>query len=313
MESAKKILDISERRADYKWIYDETFRTDSGLRAILFMYDDHSDDKKSYDNILKQIDNINYRLFSATHQYLVFLRELSGAEDYLQTLYQQNPHYVNSFPMGNPFFDKVELELSSVFDNIIFQVSSVFDYLSHIVSYLIFKDKSKTVYWTKLAKCSRGQNNELANDEIKKIIDNVDRRFAGRLYDYRSRLLHNSRDKHVFGGHRRLDNSQFILQLLPSEIALKHFKNLLDDISSDSRISLTYLASWVIKRTFIEIESILDVLSIELKRNSHFGNNLWNPKRGMDSLIIISRNPETNRAEPVSESMWKKYKNKARG
>lgn len=306
-----KIVDITKRNEDYQWIRQETFRTDSGLRAILFMYDDHSDNKKSYDNVLKQIYNINYRLFSATYQYFIFLKELRSAETYLKDLYQKNPHYVNAFPLGNPFFDKVEQELSSVFDNIIFQVSSVFDYLSHIISYFFFKDKSKTIYWTKLAKTARGQNKELS-EIVKKIIDEVDRRYVGRLYDYRSRLLHNSRDKHEFAGKTDTKDFDFYLHPFPSEVAVKHFKLLSEGFSNNSRITLTYLSSWVIKQTFLEIEAILDVLSVELKKNSHFAENLWNPKRGMEALLIVSRNPETNKAEPVSESMWKEYKGKAR-
>jgi len=94
-------------------------------------------------------DNIKYRLFSAAHQYLVFLREMATAEHYLQNIYQQNPRYIDSFPMGNPFFEKVELELSSIFDNIVFQIASLFDYLSHIICYISFKNKSNTLYGSK--------------------------------------------------------------------------------------------------------------------------------------------------------------------
>ena len=309
----KEIIDIKDREADYKWIYDEAFRTDAGLRAVLLMYDEHSDDKKSHDKILQQVDNINYRLFSATHQYLIFLRELNNAERYLQTIYQKNPEYKNAFPYGNPFFDKVELELSSVFDNIIFQVSSVFDYLGHIVSYMFFRDKSKTIYWSKLAKTARGQNNELKNEQAKTIIDLIDRRFAGRLYDYRSRLLHNIRDKHTFSGKRMVEDSAFYLHFAPSDIATKHFKRVFEDIDTEKlQITLTFLASWIIKATFSEIEAMLDVLVVEIRKDSHFHHNLFNPKEGNNTFLIVSQNPETKRIEPVSTVMWNDYKNKNR-
>src|SRR5688500_10503697 len=97
------ILDIEDRGADYKLIYDQAFRAEHRIRAISYMYDDHSEDINSYENILKLKDNIYYRILSATHQYLVLLRELQTSEDYLQDLYKQNPHYLNAFPLDNPY------------------------------------------------------------------------------------------------------------------------------------------------------------------------------------------------------------------
>jgi hypothetical protein len=304
-----KRLDIEDRKADYTAIQTETFRTELGLRAISFMYDDHSDDKDSYENILKLKDNIQYRLFSATHQYLVLLRELGSAEAYLQKLYKDNPNYLNAFPLGNPYFDQVELELSSLFDNIIFQLSSTFDYLSHIVCYITFKNKSNTVYWTKLAKTARGNNNELSGLDIITTIDSIDKRFVGRLYDYRSRLLHNRRDKHEFGGVTNLNDFKFKIQITPSETSLKHF-DLIKSETKDLKVTLTYLSSWLIKRSFVEIEEILDGLEIEIKKKTNFYKNVRQPKRE-NGLNIVSINKETNTIEPSSDGFWKEYKSKA--
>jgi hypothetical protein len=310
---SKDFLDITNREADYDLIIEETWRAEAGFRAIALMYDDHSSDKNSYDNILVLKDNIKYRLFSATHQYLVFLKEMRGAEVYLQELYQQNPNYLTAFPMGNPYFEKIEVELSSIFDNIIFQVSSMFDYLSHISCYILFKNKSKTFYWSKLAKAARGEDNEFANVEMKKIIDSIDRRFVGKLYDYRSRLLHNKRDQHHFSGTTTLDNFQFHLTFVPSDLALKHFKIIFNDIPSDKSVTLTFLASWLIKRTFVEIEQILDGLAIEIRKNSNFHKNLWHPKKGDNALLFITANPNTRKIEPVSDNLWQEYKKKKGG
>jgi hypothetical protein len=310
METSKEYIDIIDRKEDYDFISQETWRAESGLRAIAHMYDDHSDDKNSYENILQLKDNINYRLFSASHQYLIFLKELRDAENYLQKLYQENPNYLSGFPMGNPYFDKIEVELSSLFDNIIFQISSVFDYLSHIVCYILFKDKLNTLYWTKLAKAARGQNNQFECDSMKQIIDSIDRRFVGKLYDYRSRLLHNKRDEHKFGGTASFENFKFHLRFVPSEVALKHFKIIQNDIPQDKHLTLTFLASWLIKRTFIELEEILDGLAVEIKQKSNFHKNLIQPKKGENTLLIVSFNPETKFIEPASEGLWKNYKKK---
>jgi hypothetical protein len=155
----KKILNIEDRQTDYEELNKQSWRAEHGIRSICVMYDDHSSDKNSKENIFLLKDNVHYRVFSLVHQYLVFLRELRTSESYLQQLHKKDPKLLDAFPMGNPYFDKVELEISSVFDSIIFQLSSVFDYISHLISYICKTNKSKTLYWTKLASSANGQNN----------------------------------------------------------------------------------------------------------------------------------------------------------
>ena len=306
-------LDIEKREKDYDKIYSDTFRAENGIRAIGLIYHDHSDDQKSFDNVFRLKSNIEYRLFAATHQYLVFLKELHAAEKYLQNVYKKNPHYVNpnTFPMGNPHFDKVESELSSVFDSIIFHISSVFDYLSHSICYMFFENKEKTLYWTKLSKKVRGDLK--GKYQFCETLDFADRKFVGKLYDYRSRLLHNKRDKHRFAGSVQMKDLSFRLKILCSQESLKKFNLVLENKENEKQeITLTYLSSWLIKRTFIEIENILDSIKLDLESKSKFNHNLQNPKGGKSGLMFVTMNPETKFAEPVSNGIWNEYKNKAK-
>ena len=169
----KEVIDVENRLADYEEIEKQSWRAEHGIRSICVMYDDHSSDKNSKENIFLLKENVHYRLFSLVHQYLIFLRELDNSEDYLKQLHRKNPQGFNSFLFGNPYFEKVELELSSVFDSIVFQLSSVFDYLSHMICYICKTNKSNTLYWTKLASTVRGQNNEFSNLDIKNVIDSL--------------------------------------------------------------------------------------------------------------------------------------------
>ena len=98
----KKILNIEDRKADYEEINKKSWRTEHGIRSICVMYDDHSSDKNSKKNIFLLKDNVHYRLFSLVHQYLIFLRELKVAEDYLQGLHKNDSKLFNTFPMGKP-------------------------------------------------------------------------------------------------------------------------------------------------------------------------------------------------------------------
>jgi hypothetical protein len=271
------------------------------------MYDDHSSDKNSQENIFLLKENVHYRLFSLTHQYLIFLRELSLAENYLQELHEKDSNCFNVFPR-NPYFDKVELELSSVFDNIIFQLSSVFDYLSHLICYICKTNKSDTVYWTKLARLAYGKGNEFANLNIKRVIAELDNKIVGKLYDYRSRLLHNKKDQHIFNASMKFVDSKFDLKIIASDLALKHFKVIREDYP-EGKITLTFLSSWLIKRCFLDIETILDALREEILKNSQFYQNIMSPKT-KNGLMFVSVDPKTNFANPVSEGLWEQYKKK---
>jgi len=302
-----KYLDIVDRESDFKYINTETWRAELGIRAIGIMYHDHSNDQNSYENVFRLKDNIEYRLFSATHQYLVFLRVLGLAEKYLQDLYTKNPRFIvpGTFPAGNPYFERVETELSSIFDSIIFHLSSVFDYLSHALCYMYFPNKEKTIYWTKLARKVRGDLKDKFQFCLR--LDEIDRRFVGHLYDYRSRLLHNKRDQHKFASSMKLHDLSFRLKIGCSDTAMKEFAIISEENPSNLVITLTYMASWLIKRTFIEIENLLDSVKLDLEKNSHFYTNITNPKK-KHGLNLVYLNPETNVAEPVSGSLWKQYK-----
>jgi len=294
--------DVENRKKDYDEIQRESFRAELGIRTIGLVYHDHSLDEKSFENVFILKDNIEYRLFSAAHQYLLFLRELGESEKYLQHILHENQNVIMS--SDNVYFNKVETELSSIFDSIVFHLSSVFDYLSHAICYMYFQNKQDTLYWTKLSKKVRGDFKD--KYEMSKVIDDVDRRFVGKLYDYRSRLLHNKRDKHIFDGYVKT-NFKVDLKICCSNICLKHFSAITNEIEN-KKITLTFLSSQLIRQSFIEIEKILDSIKLDLEKDSKFNNNLIHGKGNRGMFVAI--NPETNTAEPSSNRLWKEYKSK---
>ena len=81
--------------------------------------------------------------------------------------------------------------------------------------------------------------------------------------------------------------------------------------SEKQEITLAYLSSWLIKQSFYEIEIILDAIKIDLENNSKFQQNLMKPK-GNNGFMLITMNPETRFAEPMSNGIWMEYKNKKR-
>jgi hypothetical protein len=304
--TTENFIDILDRELDCKSIHKEVHRAEIGLRAIGLMYHDHSTDDKSNENIYILKDNIHYRLLSAAHQYVLFLREIDLSEMHLQRVTKDNPNILYS-GFGHPVFDQTEIELSSIFDSIIFHLSSVFDYLSHSICYMYYSNKQKTDYWTKLSRIARDEWKDKYT--VSPVLDEIDRKFVGKLYDYRSRLLHNKRDKHQFASTIRLDNHAHSLKITCSDVVLKHFKLIKEEVEENVPITLTYMASWLIKRTLIEIENILGAIKTDLESNSSFQDNLRKPKSspGFNTIMI---DPVTKRPIPMSSAVWEEYKAK---
>lgn len=299
------IVDIKNREREFHTIESLSQKLEIGIRAIAVMYDDHSKDKSSQENIFVLKDNVHYRLFSLVHQYKLFLRETSNSEKYLQEVNEKYPGKMKTIVFGNPFFDKVELEISSTFDNVVFQLSSVFDYISHLIFYICIKNKSDTKYWSSLANSVRGKNNDFSNLDIKETINHIDKEFVTHLFDYRALLIHHKKDSHKF--YCEFENNKACISIIASDRTKNYFK-LIKIENPEDNIALTYLSTWLIKKSFKYIELLLDALRNEILSNSNFHFNLFNPKN-KNGLISIGVDNKTNTLVPASEGLWEKYKN----
>ncbi len=170
---------------------------------------------------------------------------------------------------------------------------------------MYFPNKENTLYWTKLSKKVRGDWK--GKYEFCSAFDQVDRRFVGHLYNYRSRLLHNKRDKHEFSGFLKSHNFEVRLLISCSDVSLKHFSLISEENIENKIITLCYLSSWLIKRTFIEIESILDSIKIDFEKDSKYFEKLGK-KIAKNELAFASFNQKSKSLEPASSLLWKKYK-----
>lgn len=305
-----KISDIQNRPADYERLNSLIWTTEIGIRATWLAYDDHSLDKNSKDRVLALKENTVYRLFATIHQYLILIRELNSSEHHLHQIHINDPKKFNSYIGDNPHFEQVQLQISSVFDNIIFNLSSLFDYLSHMVCYISKTDKSKTLYWTKLAKLARDSKSDFEGEKVRQTIDEWDRNFVDKLYDYRSRLLHNKKDDHEFTANVKFSDTKsfdFDIKIIASKTSQKFFK-IIPDINSESQPTLIYLSSKIIEKSLDVIDIILSELQTELESKSSFNQNLINQKTALGMFAILDE--KTNRPTPISKTMWKEYKTK---
>jgi hypothetical protein len=301
-------IDIGDRQKNYEASAALLERLELGLRAVSIMYDEYSADLKSKENIFKLKENIDYRLSSALHMYRLLLQEHITSENYLAQQTMDNPLIFQRYIWGNPHFERIERDISTIFDGIIFNLVSAFDYLSHIICYICQTNKQQTFYWTRLAKAARGKNNDISKSLVKDKIDQVDRRFVIGLYDYRSRLIHEKRDQAKFTAQHDIVNNRHRIRVLISDSAKGFFKEIYEGQNKEDEFTLIYLSFWLIKQTSENFELLLDGLVDEIKSKSNYFHNLRGHK-GQNSLILLNYDEATKSAQAVSEVFWDQFKN----
>jgi len=303
----RTFLDVKDRKADYEKICKEIQRLELGLRAVSVMYDDHSSDMFSKTNIFRLKDNIYYRLISVQHQYKLLLEEQYRSEKYLEELVIGNPKALDGFYGENPYFEMLEMNISSIFDGLIFHTVSIIDFFSHVVCYICQKNKSIEMYWSQLAKSSRGEKNEISKLQIAKVIDSVDRDFVCRLYDYRSRLVHHKRDRHLFTVNRGAQPGIFEVRIFSSPEAVKHFQLIKQDHKETEEFTLLFLSSWLISTSIKQISLILEALVFEIKSASNFDENMKKGK-GKKWFPIGTFDPKSRSITLTSDILWEQFK-----
>lgn len=301
---SESTLDIQDRKQSLELLNKVIQRTEFGIRAVSIMYDEHSDDQFAKDNIYRLKDNIFYRLQLILIQYRILIQEFYRNEHKLNELNKKEPGAL-LLQNYNPHLHSTILDITSVFDSIIFQMVSVFDYFSHYISYIILKNKQNTLYWTKLAKASYGKDNEISKLQIKEVIKSADNKFVGRLYDYRSNLIHNKLDSPVSVVSIPIgEKGQVILKTSISKNLQKKFKSYFND-PTIKNITVLYFTEFLIKETSTIIESILLGLVIEIKSQSHYNQNLASRKK----LMLGYADPETKTFMRISDKFWNDYLN----
>lgn len=308
-----KLLDINkeERANDYQIVNKAVERTEEGLRIISVMFNEHSTEKNSLKNIFWQKFNIYYKLSSIRFNYRILLEELSRSESYLLEFFKDDPFFFDNtrVPGGNPQFLEVERNLATAFDNIIFNSVSIFDYLGHAICYICKSNRQKTMFWKRLVESAFDQRNEISKLQIAPLICDIDSKFVCNLTRYRSRLIHRRRDLNRISASFKTDETSSTIKIIVSEefLAKKHLKIIKDEKPDYDQVTLVYASSWIIKRTFYEIEKILDALVFEIKEDSHFIDNIIVQKNGK-GIMSGYFNPISFKPISSSEIMWRKYK-----
>jgi hypothetical protein len=306
MNKSKKILlDIEDRNKTFQAIAQRLEILNEGFRALYADYMHHIDVKFGKDEIFKMKENIDFRLFSSKFHLELLLRQHFTIEKRIQEIYQKDPRKVlNEVYPSHPLFDHCEREVTSIFDSIVFHLASVYDYLSALINFICNKKDKSITKWSQLCKSCRDKGNLYSNKKIATIIVFENDNFIEKLYKYRSRLIHEKSDVHPISITLSFASGKTRVKFYTNESIIKLFKSLKEK-SNTHDITISYTSEWLIHKTVDSVVSILFALKDEMESMSTFPNHI-----GDSDFIILSHNPVTGFAEPVSKQMWSNLKAK---
>lgn len=281
----KKILDASNTETEFKAIEKEIYLIKQRFVAVALDYKSYIDSSFKNSDIFGYRDNVIYRLNAAKFH----LQLLFNHIEYSQSNIQAN---VNSNIPAAMVSGSFAMEISSLLDSFIFHSVTVFDYISSLTNYISGLSNKKSLMWTQLAKSVRDKNNGLSKMKFSKTIDDINREFVCKLYDYRSILIHRESDISGHSVSHDLMSGKVTTVFYAGEQIIKNFKTL-KELNQEHDLTIKYVALWIIKEGIKKINEILFSLKAELE--SRYDGK---------ELMMFFLHPETNEKLPTSINFW---------
>jgi hypothetical protein len=292
---SKAIKDIEDIQGEFKLLDKKISLLEKRFQATALDYTHYIDNSWGQKRIFELRDSVQYRLFSARLHIEIIIRQHYIIEEKLSKLAIEKPNLIfGQFLSANPVFERYEQEISCIFDSIIFHLVSVFDYLSTLINYICGKEDQNTLMWTQLAKSVRDKKNVYSRKSIARLIDELDRNFVTRLYDYRSHLIHKKADFKRYAIEVKLSQKDMIFdaRFIATEQFIRHFKELKEE-SKEFNFTTKYVSFWIMQKTISTITDILFGLKkeMELTKKVPFG-------------MLGLYDEKTKQMKPVSTAFW---------
>ncbi|MFC2138305.1 hypothetical protein ACFLTE_09030 [Bacteroidota bacterium] len=302
MKENKKFLDIEDRKKTFDTIRKRLDLIAVGFRAIYADYSHHIQIVSGESEISKLKDNIDFRFFASQFHLELILRQHYTIENRVEEIYQKEPDKVLNYVYpSHPLVDHCENEITAIFDSIIFHLASIYDYLSAIVNFIINKKDQSITKWSQLTKACRDTSNMYSKKSISKIIIEEDKKFVNKLYQYRSRVIHEKSERSAGSISIKLASGKTNACFIASPSLTKKFSEL-KEMSNNFNLTVNYVTDWLINNTIDSIAKILLGLKIEIESVSTYPNHIKD-----DDIIIFYMDPETKIGYPASKPLWAEF------
>lgn len=172
----------------------------------------------------------------------------------------------NKFAIDEILIGRGQDELSYLFDDIVFNLCSLLDYFGDLIGVIYISDHKQSIKWKGCCKSARDDNNEFSKRNVAKVIDQEDRDWVDRLYEYRAKLIHYKKDK--------LSSSQHI-QFTGNDIAMtfkvdkpEMFSSIIklyskaEDSDNHSIIELTI---WLVDKCYDSLVNLTKQIELDIK------------------------------------------------
>ena len=277
----KDLLDIEDIESEFSSIKDRLYLLKRRFIALAMDYKHHVDNSFEEEKIYILRDQIQFRLFAANFHLELLFDHLFFAEKQIE-LEQGMGFSVEIFKQ----------QITSLLDSFIYHTVSVFDYLGTLTNYISGAKKDKTLMWTQLAKSVRDGKNELSKTTFSKVVDQMDRDFVCKLYDYRSSLIHRKAD--VIGYNTTYSPKPYKVTttFYAGKYLIKNFKDL-KILSKENDLTVKYVSFWILNKTIDNITNMLFSLKKEIESRS----------KGEEPTFTFLH-PETNERLPASVRYW---------
>jgi hypothetical protein len=280
-----KIIDIENLEDEISKVNLEFRLISDRFIAVSMDYKAYIDKKFQNQFIYELRNNVSYRLHSSIFHFKILLNHLK----YINETINQGS---NKFDL--PFeIDLYKEQITSLFDSLIYHSVSVFDYLSTLTHFILTK-KTDNVKWSGFAKKMRAPNDIFSTKKISSVVNQVDHEFVNKLYEYRSKLIHDRPDygnasfTYSVGSITNPVNANFY----SGKLLNKSFSDL-KKMSIDSKITIRYAAFWIMRKNIESINKILFAIKVEI-----------DPLKENSIPLFASVNPITNQMEPTSNYYW---------
>lgn len=289
----KEIKDIEDINNEFKKLNSEIGLLENRLIAVGIDYMYYINSNISQDFLMELRDNIMYRLFSSKFHIELLLVQLSRVNQEILFYLENHPEeFLRNYQPIHPYFEKFQMEISSIFDSFVYHTVSIFDYISSLVQFVCFQKQEISFKWNSLARSSFDPKNALSERPIAQLINNFHVEYVTKLIKYRSLLIHERGDLLHYSFSKNFLNNDFKIKFFSTQNFLKIFPELKKE-SELYKFSILYSIFWIQKKTLKITNDILFALKKDMESNPQIPHGL-----------IVHIDKDTGKISSTSRDRW---------
>jgi len=302
MATKKPLLDIGNRNEEFARLSERMARLDEAFRMILSDFSHHIEViffKQEKSDLLNIKADVEYRLFAAQFHLRLLLQHHHDIEEEVQRIYSKDAKQIlqEVYP-SHPLFDRHQNEANAIFDSIVFHLASIFDYFSAMINFICKKKDRSITKWSNLARACRHPDNAYYALPVGEEIRNQDREFVQKLYEYRSRLIHEKSYVNPIRLTIDVMSGKTQVRFEAASSLCKKFPSL-EKKSVDNEITAAFAAKFLMEETITSIVKLLFRLKAHMESHSTYPNHIAGHE-----IIMLYSEPGTGRAYPMSKPYW---------